>query len=179
MTFFKTAFLGFALSFSAAHAQDLSDEARTAMIDRVDGFSESLAEGDMGAVFDYMPPKILTLLAEQSGLEEDALIEMSKAQLETAMASVTMDDFAMDIEAATYQMTPDGSRGYLLIPTQSLMTVEGAGMMKASSETLVFEDGGEWYVARVDEPSQAALVQTAYPEFAGITFAPGTVEAAE
>jgi hypothetical protein len=179
MTFLKTVVLGFALSISTAHAQELSDEERTAMIDRVDAFSESMAEGDMGAVFDYMPPEVLALLVEQSGQDEETLIEMSKAQIEMAMATVTVDDFAMDIEAATYQMTPDGSRAYLLIPTQTMMTIEGSGTVIASSETLAFEDEGEWYLARVDEPAQAALIQTAYPEFVGVEFAPGTIEAAE
>jgi hypothetical protein len=179
MTFWKSALLGLAISLSAAHAQELSDEARTAMTARVDGFSESLAEGDMGAVFDYMPPKILAFLAQQSGTDEATLIEASKTQIAAAMATVTIDDFTMDVEGATYHMTPDGSLGYLLIPTVSLMTVEGVGRMKATSETLAFEDDGEWYLARVDDPGQAGIVQAAYPAFAGVVFAPGTIEPVE
>jgi hypothetical protein len=158
MTFWKAAVVGFALSLSAAQAQELSDDARTAMTARVDAFNDSIGSGDMGAVFDFMPPKILSSLAQQSGVDEATLIEMSKAEIETAMATVSIDAYSMDLETATYLMTPDGSRGYLLVPTVTEMTVEGAGKMKASSETLVFEDEGEWYLARVDDPGQAQLL---------------------
>jgi hypothetical protein len=179
MSFWKPAVLAFALSFSAAYAEELSDDAKAAMTTRVEAFGTSVAGGDMAAVFDYMPPKVLAYLAEQSGLEEAALIEASKAQIATAMALVKIDEFSMDTDAATFQMTPDGSRGYVLIPTETVMTVEGAGTMKATSETLAFEEDGEWYLARIDDPSQAQILQTAYPEFSGITFKPGTVEAVE
>ncbi|NJM81851.1 MAG: hypothetical protein HC844_04525 [Tabrizicola sp.] len=185
MTFWKSALLVLSLALpaglplSAVHAQELSDSAREAMTTRIDAFNETVAGGDMGAVFDYMPPKILSLLATQSGLAQEELIAASKAQIELAMATVTIDSFSMDIDAATYQLTPDGSRGYVLIPTETVMTVEGAGGIRATSETLAFEDEGEWYVARIDEPTQAQLLQTAYPEFVGVEFKPGTMEPVE
>ncbi|MGL4238915.1 hypothetical protein, partial [Tabrizicola sp.] len=165
-----------ALSTSALHAQELSEEGRAAMTERVASFNEIFASGDMGAVFDYMPPKVLESLATQSGVDQATLIEMSKAQIDQAMAMVKIDSFSMDVDAATYQMTPDGSLGYVLIPTETVMTVEGAGKMKATGDTLAFEDGGEWYLARVDDPGQAAILQAAYPAFAGITFKPGVME---
>jgi hypothetical protein len=176
MSFWKTAALCLVVSTSALQAQELTDDARAAVTERINGFNASMAAGDMGAVFDYMPPKVLESLAGQSGLDVPTLIEMSKAQIETAMAAITIDSFAMNIDAATYQMTPDGSLGYLLVPTETVMTIEGAGKMKATGDTLAFEDAGEWYLARVDDPGQAAMLQAAYPAFAGVTFTPGVTE---
>jgi hypothetical protein len=176
MSFWKTAALCLALSTSALYAQELSDEARAAVTERINGFNASMTAGDMGAVFDYMPPNVLTSLAGQSGVDVPTLIEMSKTQIAAAMAAVTIESFSMNIDAATYQTTPDGSLGYLLIPTETVMTVEGAGKMKATGETLAFEDGGEWYLARVDDPGQAAMLQAAYPAFVGVTFTPGVTE---
>ncbi|MGL4236722.1 hypothetical protein, partial [Tabrizicola sp.] len=86
MTFWKTAALCLALSTSALHAQELSEEGRAAMTERVASFNEIFASGDMGAVFDYMPPKVLESLAAQSGVDQATLIEMSKAQIDQAMA---------------------------------------------------------------------------------------------
>ncbi|MGL4238914.1 hypothetical protein [Tabrizicola sp.] len=176
MTFWKALVLGFALSISAVAAQELSDEDRAAMTARVDAFKATFAAGDMGAVFDYMPPKLIQALAAQSGMDEATLIELTKAEIEQTMAVVTFDSWSMDLEAATYQMTPDGSRGYMMIPTEALMTIEGAGQIKAVGETLVFEDEGKWYLLRIGEPAMNALFQTAYPEFAGITFKPEVME---
>jgi ketosteroid isomerase-like protein len=179
MTYWKAALLGLALSVSAAQAQELSDEARAAMETRVDDFGAAMSGGDMGAVFDFMPPQLLTFMATQAGIDEAALIEMSKAQIETAMATVTIDSFSMDTSAAKIEATPDGSVTYALIPTTTVMTVEGAGTMQATGDTLAFEEDGEWYLARVDDPGQAALLQSVYPAFAGVTFTPGTVAPVE
>jgi hypothetical protein len=176
MTVWKAALLGLTLSFSAAQAQELSDEARTAMETRVDAFGAAMASGDMGAVFDYMPPKLLESMAAQAGIDQAALIEMSKAQIETAMATVKIDSFEMDTASATTAATPDGSITYVMIPTTTVMTVEGAGTMQAKGDTLAFQEEGEWYLARVDDAGQAALLQSIYPAFAGIAFTPGTVE---
>jgi hypothetical protein len=176
MSFWKTAAICLVLSTSALQAQELSDDARAAVTERVNSFNASMAAGDMGAVFDYMPPNVLTSLAGQSGVDVPTLIELSKTQIGAAMATVKIDSFAMNVDAATYQTTPDGSLGYLLIPTETVMTIEGAGKMKATGETLAFEDGGEWYLARVDDPGQAAILQAAYPAFAGVTFTPGVTE---
>jgi hypothetical protein len=176
MTFWKTAVLCLALSTSALHAQELTDEARAAVTERVNSFNQSMAAGDMSAVFDYLPPKLLSSLAAQGGVDVPTLIEISKAQIEEGMAMVTIDSFSMDMDAATYQMSPDGSLGYLLIPTETVMTVEGAGKMRATSDTLAFEDEGEWYIARIDEPNQTAILQAAYPALAGIAFKPGAIE---
>jgi hypothetical protein len=179
MTFWKPALLILGLSASAVSAQDISDEAMAALATRVDAFSTSVAGGDMGAVFDYMPPLVLSSLAAQSGLDEAALIEASKSAIAEAMKTVTIDSFEMDVEGATEHATPDGSINYALIPTSTIMTIEGAGGMKATGDTLAFEQDGKWYLARVDDPSQAALLQAAYPAFVGVTFAPGEMTPVE
>ncbi|MGL4236724.1 hypothetical protein [Tabrizicola sp.] len=170
MNFWKTAALCLALMAPAAEAQELSANARTALTERVEAFSASVAEGDMGAAFDFMPPRLLTAFADLSSVDVPTFVEMGKAQMETVMASATINSFSMDADAATYQMTPDGSLGYVLIPTETVMTIEGAGKMKSTAETLAFEDEGEWYLARTDNPSLVTLLQTVYPAFEGVTF---------
>ncbi|MGL4236723.1 hypothetical protein [Tabrizicola sp.] len=176
MTFWKTAALCLVLSTSALHAQELSAEARAAATERVEGFKTSFAAGDMGAPLDYMPPKLLSRLASLQGVDEATLIEMTKANMAELAPKMKFDSVSMNVDAATYQMTPDGSLGYLLIPTEIVMTIEGAGKMKATSDMLAFQDDGQWYLARVTDPSHTALLQDAYPAFAGVTFKGETIE---
>ncbi len=179
MTFFKALIVAVALSVAPAAAQDLSDADRAAMTARVDAFNAAFVAGDMAAIFDFMPPPILTRLAAQTGMEEEALLAAMKDQIDAAMAIVTIDSYAMNLDAATYSITPDGTRPYALIPTETVMTVEGAGKMRATSETLAFADAGKWYLVRIDEAAQVTLLTEAYPEFADVTFTPGTLTAVE
>lgn len=181
MRFAKTAFLALALSFglSPALADEMPAADRAAMDARVDSFNAAFASGNFASVFDYMPPPVLAALASQSGMTEAELLDATRMQIEAAMKSVTLESFRMDTDAATYRTTPDGSRGYALIPTETVMKAEGVGRIRATSETLAFADGGEWYLVRIDEPAQVQLLQTAYPEFQGVAFTSGRMEAIE
>lgn len=179
MSFLKALLVALTLSATPAFAQDFPAADRAAMTARVDDFNAAFRSGDMAAIFDFMPPKVLSNLATQSGMEEEALLAAIKDQIDAAMAIVTIDSFAMDIDGSTYSVTPDGSRPYALIPTETIMTVEGAGKMRATSETLAFADAGIWYLVRIDEAAQVTLLTDAYPEFKGISFAPGTLTTIE
>ncbi|MFM2390832.1 MAG: hypothetical protein RLZZ437_2387 [Pseudomonadota bacterium] len=178
-TFFKAALLAFALAATPAFAEPIPDAERAAITQRVDAFNAAFTGGDMAAVFDYMPGKILSSLAAQSGLSEEALMAAMKEQIEIAMETVTIDDFGMDMNAATWATTPDGSRGYAMIPTFTVMTVDGVGKMRSEGDTLSFEDEGKWFLVRVDDPSQVQLLTASYPEFTGVTFEPASLTAVE
>ncbi len=162
-----------------AHADPIPDTDRAAIAERVDAFDSAFRSGNMAAVFDFMPTKILTTLAAQSGRSEDALKALMKEQIDIAFETVTIDEFGMDMETATWATTPDGSRGYALIPTHTVMTVEGTGKMRSEGDTLAFADAGKWFLVRVDDPAQVQLLTANYPEFTGVTFAPATMQAIE
>ncbi len=179
MTLFKATLVALALALTPAFAEELSGEDRAAVTSRVDAFNTAFAAGDMAAVFDFMPPKILVALSDQSGLSEEDLLAAMEGQIDAAMALATIDSFEMDMDTASYQMTPDGSRGYVLIPTETEMTVQGTGAMKATTDTLAFADEGAWYLVRVDDQAQVQLLTAAYPEFTDVTFEPAVIMAVE
>jgi hypothetical protein len=56
------------------------------------------------------------------------------------------------------------------------MTIEGAGKVRATSETLALKDDGVWYLVRIDEAAQSDLVKKIYPGFADFEFKPGAME---
>jgi hypothetical protein len=163
------------LALSTLSARAFDDTEKAGMIAAVDAFDAAFRSGDYDTVFGYMPPKILAAIAASAGVDEHALREAMSAQVAAAMAMVTVDSYSMDTDAATYATTPDGSRDYALIPTETVMTVEGAGGLRATSETLAFQDGGAWYLVRIDEPQQVSILKSVYPEFAGVDFPPGTM----
>jgi hypothetical protein len=176
MSLLKHALFALALSLSPAMAEDMPDDVRMALTAEVANFGQQFNDGNMGAVFDYMPAKVIETLSAQSGLSQDDLFAAMQAEIDSAMSQVTIEDFGMDMDAATWQMTPDGSIGYAMIPTFINMTVEGMGKINASGETLAFQEGDNWYLLPVDDATQAQMLNAAYPAFVGVTFAPGKME---
>jgi hypothetical protein len=177
--FFKAAILALTLVATPAIADPIPEADRAAIAGRVDAFDAAFRGGDMAAVFDFMPTKILSNLAAQSGMSEDALKTLMKEQIDIAFETVTIDEFGMDMDTATWAMTPDGSRGYALIPTMTVMTAEGVGKMRSEGDTLAFADDGKWFLVRVDDPAQVQLLTAVYPEFTGVTFEPASMTAVE
>ena len=160
-------------------AQEITDGDRAAIEARMAQYDEAMASGDLAALVGYVPPPLMDYIAGQAGVPADALVDTVRAQMGGMLDGVTIDAFAMDLDAAAFQLTPDGSRTYGLIPTTTTMTVEGAGTMRAASDTVAIEDGGDWYLVRVDDASQVAILTAVYPEFEGVAFTPGTMEAVE
>jgi hypothetical protein len=174
-TLFKTALLALSLLATPAFAEPIPAADLPAITERVEAFDAAFRGGDMAAVFDYMPAKILTHIATQSGMTEEALKAAMKEQIDLAFETVTIDEFGMDMATATWATTPDGSRSYAMIPTFTVMTVEGAGTMRSEGDTLAFNDDDKWYLVRVDDPAQVQMLTAVYPEFNGVTFAPATI----
>lgn len=162
-----------------ALAQDLAAEDRAAIEARIAQFDAAMAEADFGGLYAYLPPAIRAHMAEQLGVPEGELDALIRSSVGDLFADVTVSEFGMDLDAATFQDTPDGARTYGLIPTVTVMSSPDIGSVRTTAQTVALEDEGQWYLVRVDDPSQAETLQAAYPEFAGATFEPATVEAVE
>jgi hypothetical protein len=177
MTLSRLAALAFALlTLAPLQARAFDDTEKAGMIAAVGDFGDAFQSGNYDAVFSYMPPKVLAAIASSAGVDEAALLEALSGEMAAVMAAVTLESFEMDTDAATYATTPDGSRDYALIPTETLMTVDNVGRARATSQTLAFTDAGDWYLVRIDDPQQVQILQAAHPEFAGIAFPSGTME---
>lgn len=171
--------LALALLAAPAWAQDLPEADRAALSARVAEFDAAMVAGDMGGLLRFTPPAVRATLAEMSGLSE---AELATALAEAAAASMegaSIEDFAMDVDAATPAETPGGERSYVLVPTVTDIAVEAQGLWRSTTQTLAFEDGGDWWLVRVEDPQQVAILAQAYPEFAGVTFPAGTTEPIE
>lgn len=142
---------------------------------RMDQLDRSMASGDLAAAMEVIPPRMLRTIATRAGATEDELKAAVREMLSTRMQGLTFVSYDMDLAAAAPLRTPDGSRTYLLIPTSTVIEFSGT-RVRSNTSTLALEDEGEWYLVRIDDQSQVAIVKELWPEFAPIQFPAGTRE---
>lgn len=160
-----------------ALARDLTEAEKEGLAQAVESFDAAMRAKDMDTVVGTIPPKVLAAIAEQSGVDVEQLRQAVVEQSKQAMSAVTVVSFGMDLKTAQYREATDGTP-YVLIPTETVMDA-GTGKMKATSQTLALLDEGKWYLLRVSDAEQVKILQTVYPQFAGLQFDPGTMEAVE
>ena len=158
-----------------ALAREVTEADRAEIAAVVGEFAEVVEIGDMPGLVGFIPPPMVTTIARANGMSEDALMEAMAFAMMQAMDGVSFESFEIDLAAAESGETPAG-RPYLIAPTTSIMQVEGTGRVTATSTTLALEDEGRWYIARIDDASQLAVLRDTYPDFEGIDFPEGTME---
>ena len=122
------------------------------------------------------PPKIWHHIAKQAGVDPKALREMVIKQTGEVMADFTFERVEMRFEDAEFKTTPDGEP-YALIPTEFAMSSPATGRVEVSSHTLAILDEGTWYLMRVNDIGQLAILRQVYPGFADVEFPSGTMKA--
>jgi len=144
---------------------------------RVADLNRMMAAGDMAGAMDVVPPRLFQTIAARAGVSEAEFRAAMREMIAAQMQSVSLVSYNMDMAAATPIRTPDDARTYLLIPTMTVMEVNGQ-RVKSTTSTLALEDEGEWYLIRVDDANQVALIRELWPEFAAVEFPVGTTEPA-
>lgn len=170
--------LGLASGPAFAQAIDASDRAEVQA--RVEQFAAVMTAKNYVAVYEIsMAPGLRAEFRKRYGVTDDQIRDAVVAGTAQAFEAVTLVDYTMDVAGASAAVTPNGQRGYLLIPTRTLMDVTGSGRVESRNNTLAIEDEGQWYLLRVDDASQVEFLRAAYPEFVGVDFPMGTAEAAD
>lgn len=157
-------------------AQELDDAQRAALVARIESFDAAMKASDMSGVLGVVPPKMLEKIAAANSVTVEQLIAATQDQINEALKSMTIVSFGMDLEAAQFVALADGTP-YALIPTETLMDLgEAGGKYRAKSSTLGLLDGETWYLVRVEDPQQVALLKEVYPGFADVVFPTGSME---
>lgn len=169
--------LGLVLALALpAVAQELDEAQQVALAKRVESFDAAMRANDMVAVLGVIPPKVLEKIAAASGVTIEQLMVATQQQLDEAMQNIKLVSFNMDLDGAATAALADGST-YVLIPTETVMDLgEGGGKFRATSSTLGLLDGETWYLVRVEDPQQVALLKEVYPGFADMVFPTGSME---
>lgn len=173
-TTLTTAAIALTLMGGIAFAKDLSAADKGALETRIEGFEQAFKTNNMDVVIGVVPPKIIAMIATKTGQDPDDLRKAMIKATKAGMAAVTIVSYDMALENATFAETSAG-RGYALIPTETVMTVN-EDTMQSNTQTLGFADEGVWYLVRIDDLQQVQLLTEVYPEFSGIDFPAGTMK---
>lgn len=148
-------------------ANDRADIAK-----RIAGFERAFVNGDTTEVVNVVPPRMITAIATRGGVSETVLRrEMAKLTRE-ATRNVKVVSFGMSLANAKFLTTPTG-RPYRLIPTRTVVQTPGGTKLQSNTQTLTLEDGGKWYLIRIEDAGQIDLMRSVYPDFKGVTFPKG------
>lgn len=165
------------LAIAPAAAREVTEEEAAALSEAVDAFDTAMQTKNIEGITAVVPPKVLDKIASQNGLTSEALMEAMVQQVGQLMENVTLTDFGMDLDAAEYLETADGTP-YALIPTHTTIDA-GAGKVDSSATTLGLLDGEDWYLVRTDDAATIAILKEVYPQFADVEFPQGTLEPAQ
>jgi len=166
--------LSIALSGGPASAQSVTEADRAQIQSRINELSALINQGDMVGAIEVVPPRLQDMISTRFGIPRDQLKAAMQEAMGPMLAQVKVDGYGMDLAAASVLNTPTGNRTYLLIPTWTEMTVQGAGRFRAETQTLAWQDEGQWYLIRVEDAPQQAMLREAYPELVGVEFPAGT-----
>jgi hypothetical protein len=158
-----------------AGARDLTEAESASLAQTVSGFDAAMRASDYAGVVKIMPPRILEHIAKGAGVEVDVLRKIVIEQMGKALAAVKLVSFGMDIAKAEHRELADGTP-YVLIPTEVVMDA-GEGKTVARAHTLALIDADVWYLLRVSDQQQLTILRQVYPEYAGVEFPSGSVEA--
>lgn len=164
-----------AVLFMAACATpyDIPAEDSAALAQRITSFEQAFVSGNTTEVINVIPPRLIAAIAAEGGVSEKALRRQMETLTKQATAKVKIVSFGMALDRATFLTTPSG-RPYGLIPTQTVVQAPNGQKLQSDNNTLALEDGGKWYLIRIDEGRQMELMREAYPAFQGVTFPQGT-----
>jgi hypothetical protein len=172
------AVLALLLATGTALARPLTEAESRSLVEAVEAFDTAMRDRNYEIVAKTIPPRVMAHIAKSAGVEVDALRVLVIEQMKVALAEVKLVSFGMDLPKAEHRELPSGEP-YVLVPTETVIDTGTDGKSVARSHTLALLDDGVWYLVRVSEARQVTIMRQVYPEFAGVEFPAGSVEAME
>ncbi|MBV7410517.1 hypothetical protein [Maritimibacter sp. DP1N21-5] len=166
-TLIATPLLITALIAAPQIASAFDDSDRAGVEARVATFEAAFTSRDYAGVLDVLPPRLLDFMSEELDIPRAELADTMTKQMGIFLSDVTIDAFAMDTASMTTGETPEGTT-YAFIPTTTTFTSPEIGTRTLESQTLALEEGGAWYLTRIEMKQQYDIVKGIYPGFAGI-----------
>lgn len=141
---------------SASHAYDKKDEAeiRTSL----EIIKEHAKNNNVEAVMNAMPPKLLNVFAEVSGVSVQKIKDDIKREVAQEVEQNRDFDAKYDMNRAKIYRSPQG-RDYLTIPTTTRV-----GGLVIGSQILAIKDDGRWYFADISDGEGISMIKRAYPD---------------
>ncbi|WBU52223.1 hypothetical protein [Paracoccus sp. SCSIO 75233] len=148
----------------------LTEDAKQSLEARVNAFDRDLTQGNMASVVEYLPPKMIDMLAEEVGAPPEFLKAAVGSMIEGMTQEIDIVGYS-DISQALVGTTSTGMP-YALIPGAARFTAGGETFTDQST-TLALMDEGEWYLVGLSDAETVEDVREAYPEFRTVTLPSG------
>ena len=159
----------FILGLTVAQARDVQPDEMAALETRIATFEDAIRANDFEGTIAVVPPPMLEAIAQTANVSVEELKSAIAEQMASMQGSIEFESFGMELDEATEAELPDGNP-YLLIPTQSVINIPDVGTMTSDTHTLAFQDGGEWYLVRIEDQNQIDILRQVYPGFADVEF---------
>lgn len=158
---------------ACAASYDLPADDRAAIAQRVTSFERAFMRQNTSEIINVVPPSLIAAIAQDANVPEATLRTAMQTETRNALRQIKVVSFGMSLEQATFLTTPNG-RPYGLIPTQTVIEAPNGTKLQSNNNTLTLEEGGKWYLIRIDQGRQMELLREIYPDFKGISFPQGT-----
>ena len=168
-------FLSFLAKSGEVFADTFSSEEIHSLTQTANDFEKTISANDYVQLAHGIPPKIWNFVLDKNKMTDAQLVEQIHSTMQRASGTVTISLFKIDVEHATATQLSDGFR-YMLIPTDTYLTIVGTGKVIVHAQTLAFIDCGKWYLVRISEPQQSAILKIVYPSFKDVEFSKSTTE---
>lgn len=152
-------------SESYASTSLLSTSAKQSLEARVNAFDREVNRGNLGASVDYLPPKIIALLTEETGVSAEFVKAAAGAMLEGMTSDMNISG-GHDLSQALVGTAGNGMP-YAVIPGAAHVEIDGQSMTD-QGYSLALLDGGTWYLVALNDQEAVDEVRQAYPEFQGV-----------
>ena len=130
----------------------------------VNDYSKALSAKNYQKIVDVIPPKMLDAIAKQGKLPVAKLKTLMVEQMKQVFSVATLHSFKLDTKSAKFAKTST-KRAYALVPTNSVISTKQTGKIEIDSHTVALEDGGKWYLARIEDDKTKEILLQSYPDF--------------
>ena len=180
LTRLVAALVALTLALPAA-ARPLERAEAKALDKAVTAYLAAIAAGDAEGIVAAMPPRVVSVFAAATGMEEAKLRTTLVRQTGEIMKGTKLHDLSADQSAldAGEETLADGSRvTWVLVPT-AFVSEAGGKATRNSQPLLAVREGRAWSFLRIDGKDRQDLAALAYPFLAGKSFPKATSAPAE
>lgn len=146
---------------------------RAAIAQRITSFERAFAAQNIKEIINVVPPSLIAAIASDANVPQAQLRTAMETETRNAMRQINIVSFGMALDQATFLTTSKG-RPYGLIPTQTVVETPAGTRLQSNNSTLTLQEGGKWYLVRIDQGRQIELLRQIYPDFKGVTFPIGS-----
>ncbi|MDO5605628.1 MAG: hypothetical protein Q4G25_10770 [Paracoccus sp. (in: a-proteobacteria)] len=143
----------------------ITDQAKQSLSARVASFDRDINRGSIGNAVNYLPPRMLAQLSDDTGVPVEFLRAAGGAMLDGMTREMTVRS-RTDLSQALVGTTTTG-RAYALIPGVAVITARGQTLTQQGN-TLALTDDGQWYLIGLGDQDTLDDIRRAYPEFRGV-----------